>query len=154
MPDVLIQTNLRAKAAAKEAFLPLIRELIRAYQALHDYSAQNLRELGLTSPQFEVICTLANTPGMSMSKLGEQTLITKGTLTGIIDRLEQKGLVRREVPEENRRSFTIVLTPAGGRVFEEVFPAHTAYLKQRFEGLTPQDLIQMQAALKALRERF
>jgi MarR family transcriptional regulator, 2-MHQ and catechol-resistance regulon repressor len=154
MPDVLIQTNLRAKAAAKEAFLPLIRELVRAYQALHDYSAQNIRELGLTTPQFDIICTLGNTSGMSMTKLGEHTLITKGTLTGVIDRLEQKGLVRREVPEENRRSFTVVLTSAGEKVFEEVFPAHIAYLKQRFEGLTRQDMIQIQATLKTLRERF
>ncbi|MGA7952105.1 MAG: MarR family transcriptional regulator [Gloeobacterales cyanobacterium] len=154
MPDVLIQSNFHSKAASKEAFLPIIRELVRAYQALYDYSAQHIRELGLTPPQFDVISTLGNAPGMSMSKLGEKTLITKGTLTGIIDRLEKKGLVRREVPEENRRSFTIVLTPAGEKVFEEVFPAHIAYLKQRFEDLTPIDIAQIQATLKALRNRF
>ena len=154
MLDVLIQTNLHSKAAAKEAFLPVIRELVRAYQALYNYSALHVRELGLTPSQFDVISTLGNTPGMSMNKLGEKTLITKGTLTGIIDRLEQKGLVRREVPEENRRSFTIVLTLEGEKVFEEVFPAHIAYLKQRFEDLNPQELLEIQSMLKALRERF
>jgi DNA-binding MarR family transcriptional regulator len=154
MPDVLIQTNLQSKVAAKEAFLPVMRELVRAYQALYNYSALHIRELGLTPSQFDVISTLGNTSGMSMNKLGEKTLITKGTLTGIIDRLEQKGLVRREVPEENRRSFTIVLTPEGEKVFEEVFPVHIAYLKQRFEDLNPQELIEMQSTLKALRERF
>jgi MarR family transcriptional regulator, 2-MHQ and catechol-resistance regulon repressor len=154
MPDVLIQTNLHSKAAAKEAFLPVIRELVRAYQAFYDHSAQHIRELGLTPPQFDVISTLGGTPGMSMSKLGEKTLITKGTLTGIIDRLEQKGLVRREVPEENRRSFTIVLTQEGEKVFEEAFPAHIAYLKKCFVGMTPADIDQVQATLKALRDRF
>lgn len=154
MPDVLIQTKLHSKAAAKEAFLPVIRELVRAYQAFYDYSAQHIRELGLTPPQFDVITTLGNTSGMSMSKLGEKTLITKGTLTGIIDRLEQKGLVRREVPEENRRSFTIVLTQEGEKVFEEVFPSHMAYLKKCFSGLTPADMNQVQATLKSLRARF
>jgi MarR family transcriptional regulator, 2-MHQ and catechol-resistance regulon repressor len=154
MLDVLIQTNLHSKAAAKEGFLPLIRELVRAYQALYNYSALHIRELGLTPSQFDVISTLGNTPGMSMNKLGEKTLITKGTLTGIIDRLEQKGLVRREVPEENRRSFTIVLTTEGEKVFEEVFPAHIAYLKQRFEDLNPQEMLEIQSTLKALRRRF
>ncbi len=154
MLDVLIQTNLHSKAAAKEAFLPVIRELVRAYQALYNYSALHIRELGLTPSQFDVISTLGNTPGMSMNKLGEKTLITKGTLTGIIDRLEQKGFVRREVPEENRRSFTIVLTIEGEKVFEEVFPAHIAYLKQRFEDLNPQEMSEIQSMLKSLRERF
>ncbi len=154
MLDVLIQTNIHSKTAAKEAFLPVIRELVRAYQALYNYSALHVRELGLTPSQFDVISTLGNTSGMSMNKLGEKTLITKGTLTGIIDRLEQKGLVRREVPEENRRSFTIVLTLEGEKVFEEVFPAHIAYLKQRFEDLNPQEMSEIQSTLKALRERF
>jgi MarR family transcriptional regulator, 2-MHQ and catechol-resistance regulon repressor len=154
MLDVLIQTNIHSKAAAKEAFLPVIRELVRAYQALYNYSALHVRELGLTPSQFDVISTLGNTSGMSMNKLGEKTLITKGTLTGIIDRLEQKGLVRREVPEENRRSFTIVLTLEGEKVFEEAFPAHIAYLKQRFEDLNPQEMSEIQSTLKALRERF
>jgi MarR family transcriptional regulator, 2-MHQ and catechol-resistance regulon repressor len=154
MLDVLIQTNLHSKAAAKEEFLPVIRELVRAYQALYNYSALHVRELGLTPSQFDVISTLGNTSGMSMNKLGEKTLITKGTLTGIIDRLEQKGLVRREVPEENRRSFTIVLTLEGEKVFEEAFPAHIAYLKQRFEDLNPQEMSEIQSTLKALRERF
>jgi MarR family transcriptional regulator, 2-MHQ and catechol-resistance regulon repressor len=154
MPDVLIQNNLQSQAAAQEAFLPVIRELVRAYQALSDYSAQHVRELGLTPPQFDVISTLGNTSGMSMRTLGEKTLITKGTLTGIIDRLEQKGLVRREVPEENRRSFTIILTLEGEKVFEEVFPAHIAYLKKCFLDLTPADMEQVQATLRALRDRF
>jgi MarR family transcriptional regulator, 2-MHQ and catechol-resistance regulon repressor len=154
MSNVLIQTNHHSKAAAQEAFIPVMRELVRAYQAFYDYSAQHIRELGLTPPQFDVICTLGNTDGMSMSKLGEKTLITKGTLTGIIDRLERKGLVRREVPEENRRSFTVVLTLEGEKVFEEVFPAHIAYLKKCFADLTPADMERVQATLKALRDRF
>lgn len=154
MPDALIQTSGHAKAAAQESFLPVIRELVRAYQALYDYSAQHVRELGLTPSQFDVISTLGNTSGMSMNKLGEKTLITKGTLTGIIDRLEQKGLVRREVPEENRRSFTIVLTLEGEKVFEEAFPAHIAHLKKCFVGLSPADMEQIQVMLKGLRTRF
>jgi DNA-binding MarR family transcriptional regulator len=142
------------KAAAKEAFLPVMRELARAYQAFADYSLKHVRELNLTPPQFDVIATLGNTSGMSMGELAERTLVTKGTLTGIIDRLEQKGLVRREVPLGNRRSFTIVLTPEGERTFESVFPAHIAYLKERFGRLSPQEIEEVRAALKKLRELF
>ncbi len=134
--------------------MAVVRELVRAYQAFADYSAKHVRELGLTPPQFDVISALGNTSGMSMHRLAEKTLVTKGTLTGIIDRLETKNLVRREVPEGNRRSFTIVLTPKGQRTFEAVFPAHIMYLKTRFAGLDATELDAMQTKLRQLHELF
>jgi DNA-binding MarR family transcriptional regulator len=148
------EQNLDAKAAAKEAFIPVMRELLRAYHAYADFSAKHVRELDLTPPQFDIIATLGNTSGMSMGQLAEKTLVTKGTLTGIIDRLEQKGLVRREVPLGNRRSFTIVLTPEGERTFESVFPSHIAYLKTRFDRLSQPELDALCLAFKKLRQLF
>ncbi len=141
-------------AASREPCLALLRELTRAYQAFATYSAQHVRELGLTPPQFDVIVTLGNTEGLSMGDLAERTLVTKGTLTGIVDRLEAKGLVQRQVPPDNRRSFTIVLTPAGVETFERVFPAHIAYLAERFEPLAAAELTQIQQHLQRLRQLF
>ena len=60
--------------------------------------------MGLTSSQFDVIATSGNTPSLTFNKVAEKTLTTKGELTGSIDCLEKKGLVRREVPPEDRRS--------------------------------------------------
>ncbi len=141
-----------SKRAANEPFMPMLRELAQTYQAFCAYDEAHIRELGLTPPQFDVIATLGNTLGMFMNQLAEKTLVTKGTLTGIVDRLEQKGLVRREVPPENRRCFLIVLTPEGERVFEDVFPTHIAYLKERFDQLTEYELTQIKSALQRLRE--
>lgn len=138
--------------AAAEAFMPTMRELVRTYQAFDSYTERHIRQYGLTPPQFDVISTLGNTDGMSMGELAERTLVTKGTLTGIIDRLEAKHLVRREVPEGNRRSFTVVLTPQGEAVFKEIFPVHVAYIKERFEYLSPDELEQLKALLTKLRE--
>lgn len=142
------------KIAAQADFMPLMRELVRAYQAYASYSESHIRELGLTSPQFDIIATLGNTNGMSMGELAQRTLVTKGTLTGIVDRLEQKQLVRREVPEGNRRSFTVVLTPQGEQVFAEVFPAHVLHLKERFDRLEPSEKELLRVLLKKLREIF
>ena len=160
--DTVTQVNIQGKAepqattrqVAKEPFLPVIRELARAFQAFSAYDEEHIRQLGLTAPQFDVISTLGNTPGMTMGQLAEKTLVTKGTLTGIIDRLERKGLVRREVPPENRRCFMIVLTAEGDRTFEETFPAHMAYLKERFSKLSEQELEDIRLSLKKLREVF
>lgn len=138
----------------QEPALALVRELVRTYQAFYAHDEEHIRQFGLTVPQFDVICTLGNTSGLMMGQIAEKTLVTKGTLTGIIDRLESKGLVRREVPPENRRCFIVVLTPKGQRMFEEVFPAHVNYLKQRLSALSPEEMHQIQTALKRLRELF
>lgn len=144
----------QALIAATESFVPAMRELVRAYQAFDSYAERHIRQLGLTPPQFDVITTLGNTPGMSMGELADRTLVTKGTLTGIVDRLEVKNLVRREVPQGNRRSFTVVLTPEGEAVFKAVFPVHIAHLKERFEQLDPIELERLKLLLQRLREVF
>ena len=140
--------------AATEPFMPAMRELVRTYQAFASYADRHIRELGLTPAQFDVIATLGNTSGMSMRDLAEKTLVTKGTLTGIIDRLELKDLVRREVPEGNRRSFTVVLTAKGEEAFKQVFPVHIKHLKQRFEKLEAFELEQLRLLLHKLRDSF
>lgn len=142
------------KSAAQAYSLSITRELVRAYQAFAAYSERHIREMGLTPAQFDVIATLGNTNGMSMKDVAERTLVTKGTLTGIIDRLEDKGFVRREVPQDNRRSFTLVLTPAGEEIFEKTFPAHIAYIQKRFDQMDRADLEHLRVLLERLREQF
>lgn len=141
-------------SAAKDPFLPTMRELVRAYQAFSACSETHLRQLSLTPAQFDAIATLGNTNGLSMGELGEKTLITKGTLTGVIDRLEQKHLVQREVPPDNRRSVLVRLTPEGEALFGQAFPAHIAYLKERFEQLDPSELELLRVLLSRLRQAF
>lgn len=132
--------------------MPTLRELVRTYQTLSNCSEAHIRQFDLTPAQFDVIATLGNTTGMSMGELGEKTLITKGTLTGVIDRLEQKQLVYREIPPDNRRSIIVKLTPAGEQRFEQVFPNHIAYLKERFEQLNASELELLKVLLSRLRQ--
>lgn len=140
--------------AANEAFIPTMRELARAYQAFSAYSEKHIRQFELTSSQFDVVASLGNTNGMSMGELGERTLITKGTLTGVIDRLIQKELVARETPSDNRRCVNVKLTPKGHEVFEQVFPVHIAHIKERFEKLDPSELELLKVLLSRLRQAF
>jgi DNA-binding MarR family transcriptional regulator len=135
-------------------FLPVVRELVRSYQAFELASARHIRELGLTPPQFDIIATLGNTPGMNCKELGEKTLITKGTLTGVLDRLTDKGLICRSTPPEDRRSIFICLTPAGEALFQQAFPAHLQFLENIFGRLQPTTLNDLQTSLQALRQAF
>jgi DNA-binding MarR family transcriptional regulator len=131
--------------------IPLIRELVRAYQAFEAYSAAHIRTMGITPPQFDVVVTLGNQPPMTCKLLGEKTLITKGTLTGVLDRLEEKGLIVRLVNADDARSQKISLTEAGDSLFQTVFPSHKAHFKQVAGHLSATDVIEITGALKKLR---
>jgi len=140
--------------AAKPLFMTVVRELVRCYQAFEMYSAAHIRELDLTPSQFDIIATLGNTPGMTSKCLGEKTLITKGTLTGVVDRLIAKGLVRRVQCEHDGRSQIVQLTPEGEAMFDKVFPAHIEYMKRVFVGFKEEELAQAEASLTQLHRAF
>ena len=135
-------------------FLPVIRELAHCYQAFESYSARHVRSLDLTPSQFDIIATLGNTPGMTFRELGEKSLITKGTLTGVVDRLEAKKLVRRAPSPTDGRCQIVQLTPHGEEMFSKVFPAHVAHVGHAFAELNKEELHQMQDMLKRLGSVF
>lgn len=136
------------------AFLPAIGELARCYQAFESYSSRHVRGLGLTPSQFDIVATLGNTPGMTFKELGERTLITKGTLTGVVDRLEAKRIVRRLPSPTDGRCQIVQLTARGEKVFAEVFPAHLAYIGQAFAKVDPEELQQAHDLLRRLGSVF
>ncbi len=139
---------------AAKPFLPVLYELARTFQAFDSFSAGHVRELGLTPSQFDIIATLGNTQGIPFKELGEKTLITKGTLTGVVDRLVEKKLVKRVAcPKDGRRQY-VQLTAAGEQVFAQVFPEHLAHLEQVFSGYTQQDFDNIVAVLQKLKQAF
>jgi len=132
--------------------VPVIRELARCYQAFQRASDANIRGMGLTPPQFDIVVTLGNTPGMSFKELGSRTLITKGTLTGVVDRLQARGLVERQASQTDGRSTRVRLTAEGERVFREVFEPHLAFLAPAFESLPECGRKELEKRLRQLRE--
>jgi DNA-binding MarR family transcriptional regulator len=132
----------------------LLRELSGTYQAFEVYSSAHVRSLSLTPAQFDIVATLGNTPGMSPKELGERTLITKGTLTGVVDRLVDKKLVRRTASPCDGRCQIIRLTAQGERLFARVFTAHIAHLERAFAGFSPAELAGMTVNLRLLKDAF
>ena len=140
---------------SKDPFMKVLRPLAETYFALMDKGASHIRALGLTCSQFDVLVTLGDTEGMTCRELSEQTLVTKGTLTGVLDRLEKKGLIERVPSQEDRRSIFIRLTPKGDARFREVFPAHIRYMKPYFErALTAAETNKLRELLLRLKNSF
>ena len=143
-------------SASAEAFIPLMQELAGAYQAFSLYDAEGLRKSGsgLTPSQARVIFTIGDTEGMTCKDIGDITLITKGTLTGVIDRLEEKGLVERWSVEGDGRKTIVALTRRGQRIYEKEFPRHVEFLKEKFGKLGAGDRKQATALLQKIRGLF
>ena len=140
---------------SKDPFMKVLRPLVETYFALLDKGASHIRSLGLTGSQFDVIATLGDTEGMTCRELSEKTLVTKGTLTGVLDRLEKKGLVERIPSREDRRCFIIRLTTKGDDLFRKVFPAHINYMKPYFErALTTAEVSKLRELLLRLKNSF
>ncbi len=135
-------------------FLPVLKELVTAYQSFEHYSAGHLKPLGLTMTQFDVIATLGNQAPMSCKVLGSRTLISKGTLTGVLERLAAKGFIARESNPEDARSQMIGLTKSGQKVFEKAFPAHMEFLGKAFAKLSAAELIQLRSSFASFKAIF
>ncbi|MCI0527759.1 MAG: MarR family transcriptional regulator [Nitrospira sp.] len=145
----------RGSDPGDEPFLKVLRPLVEAYYAFVRKDARHIHRLGLTQSQFDVIATLGDTEGMACKELSEKTLVTKGTLTGVLDRLEAKGLIERVHSKEDRRCTIIRLTSQGDDCFRKVFPANIYHWKPYFErALTPEQMNQLRTMLLRLKESF
>lgn len=135
-------------------FLRSIRLLAECMQLFEQISTAKVRQFGLTHSQFDIIATLGNTQGMTCKELGEKALITKGTLTGVLDRLEQKKLISRERGSNDRRQFFVKLTPLGETAFAEVFPHVVAEGDKHFADYSEVDYQALEEALGKLKHHF
>ncbi|HEY8220057.1 MAG TPA: MarR family transcriptional regulator [Methylobacter sp.] len=133
-------------------FPTVLRELLRTHQAFLAYAATHVSTLDLTLPQYDIIITLGDTPGMTFKKLGEKTLITKGTLTGVIGRLEDKGLVQRVASETDGRSQIVRLTADGEALYRRTFPEHLVFINRIFSDYSPEDIAALEGSLRRLHE--
>jgi DNA-binding MarR family transcriptional regulator len=138
-----------------DPYLKVLRPLVEAYLAFWRIDIRHIKSLRLTPSQFDVIATLGDTEGMTCSELSTQTLVTKGTLTGVLDRLVSKGLIRRDAMKNDRRCTRISLTAKGDVLFRKTFAAHLAFLRPFFErALSPKEVDQARVLLLRLRDSF
>jgi DNA-binding MarR family transcriptional regulator len=128
-----------------EAHAGLTRELERRME----------RDVGLSVQWFEVLVRLARTPGgrLRMSDLAAQTTLTPSGLTRAVDRLEEAGLVQREVCPSDRRGSFATLTATGRRRIHDAVPVHLRHVEELLGGaLTAHDERELTAVLRKLRD--
>jgi DNA-binding MarR family transcriptional regulator len=109
----------------------------------------------LTLPQFDVLAQLAREPeGMTPGQLTRELLVTAGNVTGIVDRLEQLGLVQRKRVPEDRRVVRVRLTARGRRLMERVLPRHRRQVESLLAAMAPVELSRLRDLLGTLNHRL
>jgi DNA-binding MarR family transcriptional regulator len=116
MPDDYYEQTPDADVHATEA----VMNTIRTADLLFDRIAVLLRPLGVSAAGGLVLGLLRDHGAMSPSMLSDRLIVTRATVTGLIDSLERRGFVRRTPNAADRRSLVIELTAAGVSVVQEV----------------------------------
>ncbi len=98
------------------------KTLIRAAFLITNSANRPHIKLGMNLSEVDVLAALARSEaGLNCSEIAETTLITKGGITGVLDRLEARGFVQRLPSREDRRSIRIQLTEKGVEFCHELF---------------------------------
>lgn len=108
---------------AETGRLSVASALVRASFLVNAVYTETAREYGITAQQGQLMCVLMGCP-RGMSDLGETLGLAKSSLTGLVDRTSQRGLVCREPDPEDRRAVRVALT-AEGAPLVEAFHAET-----------------------------
>jgi DNA-binding MarR family transcriptional regulator len=124
--------------------------LARVYDKVQQRTQQHLRRFGLTPSQFDVLAHVGAAEGLSQQQLAERLLVTKGNVCGLINRMEQAGLLVRRADPEDRRVHRLALTPKGRRLYAEAVPSQERLVATLFGGIEPQEQRVLQDVLRRL----
>lgn len=114
--------------------------LLRAGNLVEQRLTRRFREYGLSPATFNVLMILEGDPKpLCPYQIGERLLVTRGTVTGLLDSLEKRGLVLRAPHPDDRRMLLIRITEAGRRLLVDLLPEHFRGEAEMLGPLTPRE---------------
>jgi MarR family transcriptional regulator, 2-MHQ and catechol-resistance regulon repressor len=109
---------------ADRFYREVARALIKANFLFSYHPQRTYLSYDLNLAQVDVLAVLADAveTGLTCSEIAEKTLITKGGITGILDRLEARGFIKRMPSRDDRRSVLVRLSAKGIEFFRKFYP--------------------------------
>jgi len=127
----------------------LIRKLMQAGER---YTKELNKKFSVSAPQVACLLALLDNGPIAPSQIAKKIMVESSTVTGIIDRLEQKGLVARTRVSQDRRVITIELTDSGRRLAENAPPPIQHKIVKGLRKIDEGDRAQIIEALARLTE--
>lgn len=145
------QADQHAVSTAEEAAsLKLFVVLSKAYKNIMDRAVKDMKRHGLSPSEFTILEVLYNKGRFPLQQIGEKILITSGSVTYNIDKLEKRELLRRVPSPSDRRVIYAEITDEGRELFDRIFPEHAAEVHQIMSGLSAEETETASALLKKL----
>lgn len=135
-------------AQAKAVHLLLV--LWKAARALENFARNDIEMLGLCLSDFGVLEALLHKGPLPIHTLGNKVLLTSGSITTAVDRLEAKRLVERRGDPADRRARIVRLTPRGESAIRKLFAAHELSVERAMKGLSAGERETLASLLKKL----
>lgn len=158
-PDTHLEEleRLERQSATHDACDPLnvqaVVWLFRAFNAAITAQAEELRPLGLSPSAFNVLMALHNTDGHTLEpcQIAQRLLISRPSVTGLLDTLEAKELLARAPHPDDRRRLLVTITAAGLDLLENHFPIHYREMNALLGDLSPEERATMVTLLRRVR---
>jgi DNA-binding MarR family transcriptional regulator len=116
---------MRMKAGENHPSYRALLELLRTADTVWNASRVFFERWDLSPSQFNVLNLLHLNPGgLSQTDLSRQLIMHRSNLTGLVDRLEKRGVVVRREVAADRRAYSVVLTAAGARLLRDILPRY------------------------------
>lgn len=122
----------------------------KCYKSLTEVARRQVEEHELGLSDFAVLEALLHKGPLTISAIGAKVLLTSGSMTAAVNRLQAKGLVRRQTDAADRRVQHIALTAKGQKLIEPLFAEHQRTLAHAVRVLTQSERDQLAALLKKL----
>ncbi|WP_031482744.1 MarR family winged helix-turn-helix transcriptional regulator [Maridesulfovibrio frigidus] len=132
----------------------LNHSVIEFYEKLSSWEHDIVRGKGITLPQMHTLEVLGIHKPMRMKELAQRMGITTGTLTVLVDRLENKGFVRRKPHESDRRSIIVELTDSGDVMFAEHDRLHLRLIEELTSELSDSERESLLSCLDKMNSAF
>lgn len=124
--------------AGHEVQIGIVAALVRTTFLVNAVYAESGREYGLTPQQGQLLCVLMAQP-YAMGEISTMLGLAKSSLTGLVDRTERNGLVRREPDPRDTRGVRVALTPRGSEIAEDFYHETCRRIDKLPAGLSDQE---------------
>lgn len=122
----------------------------RTHIKMKNYLQQKFKPLDITTEQWGVLARLSVQSGISQKELSEKSCKDQPNITRILDKLEAKGLIRREANPDDRRGFLVFLTESGSDLRAKAIPIVRASLAEALKGFTDEETALLKTLLNKI----
>jgi MarR family 2-MHQ and catechol resistance regulon transcriptional repressor len=124
--------------------------MTRAVRSIEAPLRRQVEAHGLSLTEFGVLEVLLHKGTLAIGEIGSSILLTSGSMTYVVDKLAERGLLQRRACESDRRVVYAELTQQGRALIEAVFREHEVLLHDLMRGLQPEEQEAASELLKRL----